>query len=1044
MPPVVPSRLRELGAAPEPDGLVRLRHEHRVAESRLREQIQALDACSWQYDRFYDGTFGYLGGRAGGYGYPADRAQDQSHAPLPYLTEPEWRLQLALARDLLARNHIAIGICDQLAAFIGPVTVQFVRTGHAPGSTDVGPVDADGFGRAEGDPDAAEAQAAWDEFCEINSWGPEFEDADREAECARRLISEGECTLQFFRGGRGEAPLARHVEPELIRTPTEIPREFPWATSMDWRWGLLTAPNDAERVLAMYVADPDLSGGRVVMPDRFARTKGNADRSVKRGLSDFFCVEGLVRKVASIQENMAHCAKVLAAILWWEQHPTWTEDTVRRQIETGRDYQVVRPNGMGPSAGPNARTADVKTYDPGSIIKTEFGRQVVPPPTAVNTANLLQLDSAILRSVGFRFGFPAAFVAGEPTESFAGVLVSGSPLVTRVTPRQAQKRGFTRGVVARVLRLCEESGRLKPGTRDRVKPVMTSPPIVIADEEKQSRTFLSELQAGVADPYAYMKERGHDPKVLLANLASFKKKQAEMGTPQGAAPQPGAPTDPTATPPGSAGGDGSSPNPTDVFGESKRVKEEGQPPFPGAVFDRTVHRWKKPDQSSPAAKTNPNTAPTGAAPKQPRTQADPPPARFGATATGRVLIGADVQRWAEGTNEPAVAKEVGGKALPDNEPMDVVLPPPPDAPAHGLELKTMVANAHRQIHMGTEAQSRKRAWRRKNGVPVHTVVIDDTAVYNANGPGQHNLSKRRVFYRRGFGSFKVDGMHEVAGGIAGLKALVEMPTRKLPPGAWKPKKPAATESRVAEHGSPPWPGAVLTGDPPRWHNPHTGETAPAEPAKSSVPTDPHATEPPAEFRAAADQLVNLSKEPLSQDKRDEYAAALARVLYRMPPASRNAALLALKGAKVAFHESTAEIKAASEALTKTKEKGEVAGFVAYRPHAYDRVELHLDGAGAGNTAEGVYAHELGHLVGVHAGQRTGERPEDDPKWVAAWTAEISNKRPATKQGISRYAATSAKEGWAELYRHVHEKGIDATRAAFPRCAKFLESKGLLK
>jgi hypothetical protein len=32
------------------------------------------------------------------------------------------------------------------------------------------------------------------------------------------------------------------------------------------------------------------------------------------------------------------------------------------------------------------------------------------------------------------------------------------------------------------------------------------------------------------------------------------------------------------------------------------------------------------------------------------------------------------------------------------------------------------------------------------------------------------------------------------------------------------------ESRVAEQGAPPFPGAVLSGDPPRWHNPRTGGT----------------------------------------------------------------------------------------------------------------------------------------------------------------------------------------------------------------------------
>jgi hypothetical protein len=36
----------------------------------------------------------------------------------------------------------------------------------------------------------------------------------------------------------------------------------------------------------------------------------------------------------------------------------------------------------------------------------------------------------------------------------------------------------------------------------------------------------------------------------------------------------------------------------------------------------------------------------------------------------------------------------------------------------------------------------------------------------------------------------------------------------------------ASEALVREHGTPPFPGAILSGDPPRWHNPHTGEDHP--------------------------------------------------------------------------------------------------------------------------------------------------------------------------------------------------------------------------
>ncbi len=547
--------------SPEPEGLTTLRRQLALAEGRVREQIAALDAVSWRFDRFYDGTFGYMGGFGGG--FPADRADDRTHAALPYLTEEEWRLHLSLVREMAQRNHLLIGFRDHVKAFIGPVSVQFVLRGKAPGSTASGPVDADGDGYTDVDPLVHAVQEAWDEFCEVNDWGQG--ETDREEECIGRSILEGEATLEFFRGGRGEVPVCRHVEPELIRTPTEVPREFDWASLEDWKWGALTKPHDAETVPAIYVADPNRDGGRVVPANRFVRTKGNVDRVVKRGMSDFLPVAELVRKVAGLLENMGHVARLQAAIAWWEEYANTTEDILRRHIQTERDYQGIRLGGMG--QGANARAVDVKNYDPGSIIRTEAGRNVQVGPTS-QPNGFVQVEQAIMRSISFRFGLPSSF-SGE-ADSFASSLVSGSPFVRIIEGRQKKQQGFTRSVIERVILLCEESGRLPQGTWRRVKPVLTSKPVVIADEEKKARTFLALLDKGVADPYKWISSQGDDPKVLLANLASHKKKLAEMGGLPAPTPAPGVgPKDPTPTPPGSAGGDGTSPNkPAGIFGEA--------------------------------------------------------------------------------------------------------------------------------------------------------------------------------------------------------------------------------------------------------------------------------------------------------------------------------------------------------------------------------------------------------------------------------------------------------------------------------------------
>jgi hypothetical protein len=147
-----------------------------------------------------------------------------------------------------------------------------------------------------------------------------------------------------------------------------------------------------------------------------------------------------------------------------------------------------------------------------------------------------------------------------------------------------------------------------------------------------------------------------------------------------------------------------------------------------------------------------------------------------------VMVDKEIQRYCEQHNEGQIAKALGGVSFPDSEPIDIAVPGPDGIVKHGIELKTMVANSNAKLTMKTDAQKRKRAWERKNKATVHTLVLDDSKVFNAKGPGKHDLSKRIIYYRRGYGSFRISSMHKVAN-MAEVKTLLNTPTRQLPPGA---------------------------------------------------------------------------------------------------------------------------------------------------------------------------------------------------------------------------------------------------------------------
>ncbi|MBP3956303.1 hypothetical protein J8F10_13515 [Gemmata sp. G18] len=639
--PATHTRLRTPGPTHEPQGLAPLRRELVAQNRRLRETLLNLDNLISPAD-WLDAGDGFPGFGTWRWNRPATRAQDRTHAPLSYLNEEEWRHHVALARDLVTRNHLALGFRDHVANFVGPVSVSFVLKGQAPGASASGPIDADGDGEPDLDPIVKEATQAWDEWRELAEWGEG--EHDREAECRTRLIVEGECTLRFFTGNADSngLPHVRHVEPELIRTPPGHD------TTGSWGWGIKCADDDDECEDALWLCRPDNpNDGREVAASEYVRAKANVDRTVKRGLSDFFSVAEHLRKVLGLLDNMGHVARLQSAIAWWEQYPNATEAQVRAMIQSGTDYS--RPK-LAPGAP--ARTTDVQNYEPGSVIRTEAGRQVQPGPVATGVAGYAQVEALLLRAVGFRWGCPSYF-SGDADASFASVLVTGSPFVRITEARQEKVKGFARAVARRVLEFCERTGRLPRGTTQRVRPIATARPVVIADEEKQARTFLALYQQNCADPIDFMRKRGDDPKVVAANIAAWHKKFPPPGTGADALPVG---DDLNPSPPGSAGGDGTSPNDSQPLGEArffrgnKNKKGKGHKgKNEGDVWHGPSGRWftlknghvvpaKAPGArvplksrmfSTPTGGSNPSDKATGAinAAKSNNAPASPPPPR---------------------------------------------------------------------------------------------------------------------------------------------------------------------------------------------------------------------------------------------------------------------------------------------------------------------------------------------------------------------------------------------------------------------------------
>lgn len=149
-----------------------------------------------------------------------------------------------------------------------------------------------------------------------------------------------------------------------------------------------------------------------------------------------------------------------------------------------------------------------------------------------------------------------------------------------------------------------------------------------------------------------------------------------------------------------------------------------------------------------------------------------------------VMVDKGIQRYAEEHNEPRVAEALGGVSFPDGEPIDIAIAGENGVVQHGVELKTIVKNSNGKITMKGDAIARKAKWERKNKAKIHTIVVDDTDVFNAGGEGKHDESKRKIYYANGYGSFRIATMHQVKD-MEEVKKLMNTPYGKPPQAAKK-------------------------------------------------------------------------------------------------------------------------------------------------------------------------------------------------------------------------------------------------------------------
>jgi hypothetical protein len=641
-PAVVAERDQRLAAE---QAVKQLEAERDRWQKKAAESYSLLDLMTGPYgvwgggfrDPLEQDAYGYGGGMGGGLaGRPGGRKKGGDWPLLQNVTQLDTaRGKSRLACDL---NSYAAGMVDRSVDFVvgDGMKVSFTLKGAKTGAVSTGVADADGGGSASGDPRVEKVEAFIDEFRRLNSWGCGVE--DREEEGYRREMKDDEVLVRFFMGGADTngVPRVRWVDPEYLRPPPDA--------AENEKWGIRHPEGDVETHTHYHLANPDdTANGKWVVADRVVFYKTNTDATVLRGFPAFGLLAAAFEECEALNGAIARTSAVQAKIAYVRQHaPGMLPGQITSFVDGQKDADV--PRRARPWVGGDTTRPTQWLDDDPLTVDMGNGMQFQAGPASTGVPGFVQGLQSRLRQLCARFGYPEFFTGDASNNNYASILVAGGPFEKAIRRRQRRYAAFQEMVYRKAVALAVEAGRLSAADAAAVEIAVQPGSVAMANKLEEAQVNQIKVQNKALSPQEWIQEDGRDPAVTLANLKAMGGQVGGDGMPDG---QGGGGRLLDAT--DGQGGDASSAGTFPGLSESERPL--GPPPFEGAVFDKSRHRWVKGTRAdtkggTPAAdRSDPKAA--GA------NTTDTPAAKL---SKGQALTGDAVWDAVKGDSDTAAAK----------------------------------------------------------------------------------------------------------------------------------------------------------------------------------------------------------------------------------------------------------------------------------------------------------------------------------------------------------------------------------------------------
>ena len=324
------------------------------------------------------------------------------------------------------------------------------------------------------------AQNWIDEFVLENDW------FSRQQEILRRKDRDGEAFLRFFVDQDGQTRV-RFIEPEDVFTPKDLRPETGSPSRNPVRFGVQTAPGDAESVQGFWV------NGQFVPAREVQHRKANVDAAVPRGIPVFYPVRKNLHRAEKLLRNMSVVAEVQSAIAIIRKHQGGSRLGIENFAASNADLQTRNYGSFS-----SQRSNFYRQYTPGTILDTSAGVEYQFPVAAVDASRYILVLQAELRAIASRLCMPEFMLTSDASNAnYSSTMIAEGPSVRMFERLQREMIREDSRLMKRVLLNGISAGKLSDEILTGVRIHIVPPKLSVRDrlEEVKADQILFELGA---------------------------------------------------------------------------------------------------------------------------------------------------------------------------------------------------------------------------------------------------------------------------------------------------------------------------------------------------------------------------------------------------------------------------------------------------------------------------------------------------------------------------------------------------------------------